>query len=81
MGTPFISVSYEQKMSGFMNISGLNDYCIPIGELTGDKLVNAFDKLCENYDSYKVLLDQKKQEWSQMAHRTTDAVFEFLGER
>ena len=81
MGTPFISVSYEQKMSGFMNISGLNDYCIPIGELTGDKLVNAFDKLCENYDSYKVLLDQKKKEWSQMAHRTTDAVFEFLGER
>ncbi|SDI72380.1 colanic acid/amylovoran biosynthesis protein [Pseudobutyrivibrio sp. 49] len=81
MGTPFISVSYEQKMSGFMNISGLNDYCVPIGELSGDNLVNAFDKLCDNYDDYKSILSVKKEEWSQMAHRTTDAVFEVLGEK
>ena len=27
-GTPFISISYEQKMAGFMNKMNLEKYCI-----------------------------------------------------
>lgn len=79
MGTPFISVSYEQKMSGFMEISGLADYCISIDNLSAADLIAKFDVLEGNYDSYRLTLKQKRTEWSEQAHKTTDAVFKILG--
>ena len=38
MGTPFISISYEQKMQGFMKKIGLEKYCIVINELNYERL-------------------------------------------
>ena len=34
MGIPFVSVSYEQKMKGFMQSIGLSEYCIDLNELS-----------------------------------------------
>lgn len=78
MGTPFISVSYEQKMSGFMDISGLSNYCIKVEDLSSDRLKDAFGHLEKNYNQYKSLLSEKKLEWKNEAHRTTDEVCVFL---
>lgn len=78
MGTPFISVSYEQKMSGFMDISGLSDYCIKVEDLNADRLKTAFEYLEKNYNQYNSLLAEKKVEWKNEAHRTTDEVCAFL---
>ncbi len=78
MGTPFISVSYEQKMSGFMEISGLSDYCIKVEDLSAEKLINTFEHLEDNYEQYKEVLSEKKIQWKNEAHRTTDAVCDFL---
>lgn len=36
--TPFISITYEQKMLGFMKESGLEEYCIDVNELNADIL-------------------------------------------
>ena len=63
MGTPFVSVSYEQKMQGFMKKAGLLEYCLPISELSANSLSNKFEGMMSNYDEYKSLLAIKKAEF------------------
>lgn len=72
MGTPFISVSYEQKMQGFMNKAGIGDYCIPIKELSYDILKDRFEHLLENYDSYKSKLNIDKEKFRKESYKTTE---------
>ena len=42
MGTPFISISYEQKMKGFMEKMNLAEYCIDLKTLSKDTIENRF---------------------------------------
>ncbi len=79
MGTPFISISYEQKMAGFMAVSGLEEYCINVDELSEERLIEKFELLERNYESYKNALKDKKQEWVSRSHETTEAVCKILG--
>lgn len=78
MGTPFISISYEQKMSGFMKIAELDRYCIDINALSKDRVVEIFDELCNHYNTYKQGLQSKKVVWQQKAHETTDRVIDII---
>ena len=79
MGTPFISVSYEQKMQGFMDKGGLGKYCIDITNLNADVILEKFVELCNNYDKYKEYLRVHKLIWKNESHITTDLVCDFLG--
>lgn len=79
MGTPFISISYEQKMSGFMEKANLLDYCIDITKLSAEKLKDTFEKLCRNYKSYSNYLQVKRVDWQKEAHKTTEMVEELIG--
>lgn len=74
MGTPFVSVSYEQKMEGFMEKAGLSDYCISIERLSAQTLVSKFELMEKNYSEYKAYLSDKKEEFKSMSHATTDMV-------
>lgn len=56
MGTPFLSIAYEQKMAGFMERVGLNEYCLPIENLSEKELISGFNELENNYISYKTKL-------------------------
>lgn len=58
--TPFISITYEQKMLGFMKESGLEEYCIDVNELNADILWKKFNHLVENYNEYVGKLKQLK---------------------
>lgn len=78
METPFISVSYEQKMEGFMQKIGLSDYCIKVQDLRDDLLINKFIALCENYDDLKVFLKKKHSIMRQESKRTSDILFDVL---
>ena len=53
MGTPFISISYEQKMQGFMKKIGLEKYCIVINELNYESLKSKMELVVKNYGDYK----------------------------
>lgn len=53
MGTPFISISYEQKMKGFMEKMNLAEYCIDLKTLSKDTIENRFEQLVNHYDEYK----------------------------
>lgn len=74
MATPFISISYEQKMSGFMKKAGLSDYCVQIRDLNMNILKETFEKLCGNYDAYSACLKEKSIEWRREASKTTEIV-------
>lgn len=76
--TPFISITYEQKMLGFMKESGLEEYCIDVNELNADILWKKFNHLVENYNEYVGKLKQLKTVLQNKAHITTDELFKTL---
>lgn len=78
MGTPFVSVSYEQKMQGFMKKAGLLEYCLPISELSSDNLRNKFENMMNNYVEYKNSLEIKKKEFKKESSKTTELVCRIL---
>lgn len=78
MGTPFISISYEQKMSGFMNKMGLQEYCIALKELTYERIVERFGLLTDHYDTYKTFLVDSHDKMKKEAYRTTTILQEVI---
>lgn len=78
MGTPFISVSYEQKMKGFMSKIELENYCIDISDLNKDILLNKFEDLVNNYSSYKQYLQSIHSDMKSESHKTTDLLVEVV---
>lgn len=78
MGTPFVSIAYEQKMRGFMEKAELVEYCLDIQGLSFDSLKTVFDKMMNDYDSYKDTLNRKKETFRQMSYRTTQMIAESI---
>lgn len=78
MGTPFVSISYEQKMEGFMNKMALNKYCINIEDLDEKILKRKFDDLVCNYDNYSNYLKELSVDLKQKSAETTDYLFEIM---
>lgn len=74
MGTPFVSVAYEQKMKGFMEKAGLSDLCIDISELSYEALIDKMNWINSNYSSYKTSLNESKNKFKVMAHVTTELI-------
>ena len=74
MGTPFISVSYEKKMQGFMQKAELSQYCLLINDLTFEALKSKFELMLDNYNEYKDDLDRKKETFKEMSYKTTELV-------
>ena len=75
-GTPFVSVAYEQKMSGFMDKAGLSQYCLSINDLNSENLLEKFKLLEEHYDEYKADLNKKRENFIAESHKTTEKLFE-----
>ena len=78
MCTPFVSVAYEQKMTGFMNKINLNEYCLDIKELSYDNLKKYFEKLEENYIQYKKELENLHEQLRKESYQTTEYIKEIL---
>lgn len=74
MKTPFVSVSYEQKMQGFMEMNGLSEYMIKIEEITVDCLQEHFSLLEETYDFYKNKLEVLAPELYKQSYQSTERV-------
>ena len=78
MSIPFISISYEQKMEGFMRKAGLMEYCINVKDLNENILVEKFNILIKKYNTYKTDLEQKIKAFQSESHKTTELVMEFI---
>lgn len=72
MGTPFISISYEQKMQGFMEKMDLCQYCLQFSDLSADNLKEKFKLLCDSHQEYKSYLEQKHDEMKADVYKTTE---------
>ena len=81
MGISFISIAYEQKMSGFMENAELSEYCIDINELSEEILRNKFEKVERDYIQYKRILKEKIPIWKQESYTSTELVDKILVER
>lgn len=80
MGTPFVSISYEQKMKGFMEKMGLPQYCIPVESLTESELKSKFNDMISAYEEYKNLLENKHEAMLKQAYSSTEALLKILEE-
>lgn len=78
MKVPFISVSYEQKMKGFMESQELTEYCIDIKDLSYKELVKRFELLTESYDDYANKFNIKSEILEKQSRRTTDILLDLL---
>lgn len=78
MGTPFISISYEQKMKGFMEIVQLTDLSIDVKDLSIENLLIKYNLLVNNYDFYKEKLVSKHRMLSERSAQSTSIVINAL---
>jgi len=70
MGTPFISVIYEEKMEGFIEFAELKDYSVPLQKISAANLLEKFQLLEKNYNDIREKLKNKKLEWKKNAEKT-----------
>ena len=78
MKTPFVSVSYEQKMKGFMEQSGLTDLCIDIENLSEKTLIDKFNYLEDNYDNIKERLEEASSNALKKSLKTTELICDYI---
>lgn len=78
MGTPFVSISYEQKMKGFMQSIELTEYCIDLNDLSLNQINATFDLLVQNYETYKQRLHLLHDKMKKEAYKTTEVVLAIL---
>lgn len=78
MGIPFVSISYEQKMKGFMQSIQLSDYCIDLDDLSESTLVSKFHQLELHHDTYAKKLQDMHSYMKCQAYKSTAEVIEFL---
>ena len=78
MGTPFISVSYEQKMSGFMQSIGIQEYCIDLYDISANALCDKFKTLENTYEQYREKLINSHYMMHEKAFKSTQAVIDIL---
>lgn len=80
MGTPFVSVAYEQKMKGFMKKIQQEKYCIDISDLSFELLKDKFEILVKNYNDYKNLLMEQREYRRLESYKTTELVTKLIAE-
>lgn len=78
MKTPFISVSYEQKMAGFAKMIDMEDYCIDVNKLSPELLISKFEMLEENYDTVKQHLENINNDIKKQSFETTHLVCDYI---
>lgn len=78
MGTPFLSVSYEQKMKGFAQSIGMEDYCIDINDLSAAELQKRFTLLEQNHAEIAQHLADIHRELQSKAYQNTQMVCDYI---
>ena len=81
VGTPFVSISYEQKMTGFMEKMNLSKYCININQLSFDSLREKFYTMMSNYNDYKKYLIGKHNEMKEESLKTIEIIADFISSK
>lgn len=73
-GVPFIAIGYENKMFGFMQQWGLEDYLLYVDQLSVEAMSNKWNQLVYDYDEYKYRIQQLRKRWQKRAEITINAI-------
>jgi len=79
LGIPFVSISYEQKMKGFMEKVDLKQYCIDVNQIDDNVLIEKFKLMIHNYDTYREYLQKIREDLRKKSAETTDYLIEIIG--
>ncbi|MFC1915836.1 polysaccharide pyruvyl transferase family protein [Chloroflexota bacterium] len=75
---PFIAISYEHKIKGFVEQIELTDLMIDVEEISAEKIIDKFTYLEENYERIREQLKNKVPSLKEKARATTKIVLEKL---
>ncbi|GAH49646.1 unnamed protein product, partial [marine sediment metagenome] len=75
---PFISISYEDKIKGFIEKIGFTDLMINVEEISADNIIDKFTYLEENYDIIRERLRDRGSSLKEESRETTRIVLEKL---
>ena len=75
---PFIAIAYEEKMLGFMEASGLQEWCVSLEDFSSQNVLERFRQLVRNYGSYRGILEEKRVGWKKRAEKNIELLEEFL---
>lgn len=78
MGIPFIAISYEEKMSGFMEMENLQNYLIRLESMSYDGVIEKWDDLKSNYRQYSKYLVYRRDFWRKNAEKTLKEIQELI---
>ena len=74
MGTPFLAIAYEEKMTGFMEKWNLQKYLIDLHELSFHTLEKKWVLLETEYREYQNKLNAYREQWKNEANHTLELV-------
>ena len=57
-GVPVISISYQYKSEGIMKMLMLDQFCLQISNLKGEKVISLVNEIIENYDPIKKKIEE-----------------------
>ena len=75
---PSISISYEHKTLGFMEMLDRSDLIINVENISSDKIINKFMYLEDNYDKIKEEIKLKIPKLKYLSKKTTEIIIEKL---
>jgi len=73
-GVPFIPISYEHKIDGFVKKVGFSDLLINAGDITTDRIINKFMYLEKNHSMFKKRLQRKIPLLKRESRKTTQII-------
>jgi polysaccharide pyruvyl transferase WcaK-like protein len=74
-GKPVISISFHHKCKSLMSAIGLAEYCLDIGDLEGNGLVQRFDDLATNSQEVAQLIKNRAKEYREILDEQYEIIF------
>jgi polysaccharide pyruvyl transferase WcaK-like protein len=75
---PVIAISFHHKCESLMAAMGLSDYCLDIGTVKADALIEKFLDLKSNSDRLKPIIREKVEQFRQELDEQYKAIFRTL---
>ncbi len=75
---PFLSISYEYKMKGFVDQLGLPELSMNVEEITAQKIIDKFQYLEDNYLSISRALEDRMPDLERLSKKTTEIIAEMI---
>ena len=75
---PFVCISYEHKVKGFISKIGLTDLIVDVEEISADKIIDRFTFLEDNYKVIKEQLRKQSPQLKEDSKKTTRIIIEKL---